>query len=388
MSENRLTDGRITEEALEAFRRRVGSRLRIRNVFNETASKDSIRKFADGIGDPNPLWRDETYAGSSCYGTVVAPPSWVASVFPTWVLQGLPGVHAFQSSTDWEFLFPVLAGDRITPECVFSGFRMMESGFSGRSVLEKQEARYYNQNGVLVARASVTGLRAERSVLRERSKLAGLDLPHPWAEAELERIESEVLGEQVRGSKTLFWEDAKVGDEIPQIVRGPLGLTDIIAYCIGASPVNIKAHGLALREYRKHPAWGFRDPETSAMEPIYGVHYNKAAAGDAGLPYPYDTAVQRHCWLMQMLTNWMGDDGWLKRSYARYRNFVFLSDVIRIRGSVIRKYIDSKGEHCLDVKTTATNQRGEEVMPGLATVILPSKKNRVKPVERRMRRNI
>ena len=165
----------------------------------------------------------------------------------------------------------------------------------------------------------------------------------------------------------------EVRESLPPLVRGPLGLTDIIAYCIGAAPVQIQAHGIALRQYRKHPAWVFRDPNTCALEPIYGVHYNQAAAQASGLPYSYDTAVQRHCWLLQLLTNWMGDDGWVKRSYAKYRNFVYLSDVVWIHGKITKKYVNDQGEGCVDIKTSAVNQRGEDVMPGISTVLLPSK---------------
>jgi len=383
MTDNLLHDGFITDESLAIFSSRVGSKLRIKNIFNEFASKDAIRKFADGIGDPNPLWRDEAYAKSTRFGSLVAPPSWLGSVFPTWVLQGLPGVHAFQSSTDWEFFRPIMLNDRIIPESIFTDFRMINSDLAGRSILERQEARYFNQNGDLIARAKVAGLRAERAATRDKGKHSNIQLPHPWTERDLKIVEEEVLAEEIRGSNTRYWEDVEIGEELPQIVRGPLGLSDIIAYCIGSSPVQIKAHGLALREYRKHPAWAFRDSGTFALEPVYGVHYNKAAANSAGLPYPYDTAVQRHCWLMQLMTNWMGDDGWLKRSYAKYRNFVYLSDVLWIRGKVTRKYVDESGECCVDIKSTATNQRSEDVMPGISTVILPSREMGVAPIAKR-----
>ncbi|MBT4512495.1 MAG: acyl dehydratase, partial [Chloroflexi bacterium] len=68
MKEDTLHDGLITDEALEIFKGRVGTQLRIKNIFNELASKDSIRKFCDGIGDPNPLWHEEEYAQSTRFG--------------------------------------------------------------------------------------------------------------------------------------------------------------------------------------------------------------------------------------------------------------------------------------------------------------------------------
>jgi acyl dehydratase len=379
-----LEDGRITDEALEDFRNRVGTKLRIEHQFNELASRDAIRKFADGIGDPNPLWRDRVYAASTVYGSLAAPPSWVNSVLPTWVLQGLPGVHSLHSSTDWEFYRPILLNDRITPECYFTGCRVVKSEFAGRSILERQESRFYNQKGELVARAKPAAFRVERGAAREIGRYNTISLPHPWTEKELLDIEDEVLNEKIQGPDPRYFEDVAIGEELPQGIKGPLGVSDIIAYCIGASPAPIRAHGLALRHYREHPAWAFRDPDTSAMEPVYSVHYNKAAANASGLPYPYDAAVQRHCWLIHLLTNWMGDEGWLKRSYAKFRGVVYLSDVVWIRGTVTKKYVDENGECCVDIKTTATNQRGEEVMPGRSTVILPSRESREGPVANRV----
>ncbi len=382
-----LEEGRITDEALEDFQNRVGTKLRIQHQFNELASLDAIRKFADGIGDANPLWREEHYARNSVYGSVCAPPSWVNSVLPTWVLQGLSGVHALHSSTDWEFYLPVLLNDRITPECYFTGCRVVKSRFAGRSVLERQESRFYSQRGDLVARAKPAAFRVERAAAREIGRYNEIELPHPWTEKELLEIENEVLNEKIRGAETRYFEDVDIGDNLSSVIKGPLGISDIIAYCIGASPVPIRAHGLAIRHYREHPAWAFRDPDTSAMEPLYSVHYNKAAANASGLPYPYDTAVQRHCWLIHLLTNWMGDDAWLKRSYAKFKGVVYLSDVVWIRGSVEKKYVDENGESCVDIRTIATNQRGEDVMPGISTVILPSRKGGEGPVVRRLRVN-
>ena len=387
MDENCLGSSQITDEAIEAYKKRIGIELRINNIFNELASKETIRKFVDGIGDPNPLWRDVDYARKSRYRSLIAPPSWVASVFPTWVLQGLPGVHAFQTSTDWQFHKPVYEDDRIKPKSTFKNFRFLESGFAGRSILETQEARYFNQLGELVAQAEVTGLRAERAEVRERNKYGNFTLPHPWTDAELSAIQEQALNEKIRGADVRYWEDISAGDEIPAVIKGPLGLTDIIAYCVGAAPVSILAHEVALREYQMHPAWAFRDPDSKSLEPIYSVHYNVNAARGAGLPLPFDIGTQRHCWLIQMLTNWMGNDGWLKRCYARYTGFVFFSDVIWIRGRVTKKYVDVNGEYCVDIVTTAENQRGEEVMPGESTIILPSKSAGTGPLDTRLRSN-
>ncbi|MGA2463221.1 MAG: CoA transferase [Thermodesulfobacteriota bacterium] len=114
------------------------------------------------------------------------------------------------------------------------------------------------------------------------------------------------------------------------------------------------------------------------------VHYNKNAAQGAGLPFPYSAGVQNQSWLINLLTNWIGDEGWLKRNYAEYRKFVYFSDVIRFTGKVTKKYVDERGEHCIDILSYGFNQRGEDVIPSFSTVILPSKEKGTWPVRERL----
>lgn len=379
-----VSEGIISPEYLEEWKERVGLRLRISNVFNQLASYEAIRNYANGVGDPNPLFRDREYARTTRYGRLVAPPSWLYSVFPTWVLQGLPGVHAFHSGNDWRFYKPVREGDVITPGCIFSGFDVKESAFAERMVMEHQRASFSNQTGALVARADVWLVRAERQAARRKGKYHTIPIPHPWTPAALAQIDQDVGAEQARGNRARYWEDVKVGEELVPVVKGPLGLTDMVAYCVGAAPVQLAAHGVQLQLYGRHPAWAFRDPETSAWEPVYGVHYNRTAARAAGLPYPYDVGVQRQGWLIHLLTNWMGDEGWLKRNRAEYRKFVYLSDAVWVRGKVVRKYLDEDGESCVDVETHVVNQRQEDTMPGMSTVVLPSRKAKAWPLARRL----
>ena len=379
-----LSEGFITREALENWKERIGVKLRIGNTFNQLASTEAIRNYALGIGDINPLWQNEDYARKTVYKSIIASPGWFYSVFPTWVLQGLPGVHAFHSGNDWLFYKPVFVGDTITPECIFTGFDVKSSKFAGKMVREYQQANFYNQRKELVASTNLWLVRAERAAARETGKYTDLQLPHPWTEQELKKIDEDILTEQIRGKDTRYWEDVHIGEELTSVVKGPFGLTDMIAYCVGAAPVQIMAHHASLEMYSKHPAWAFRDPDTGAWEPVYGVHYNKAAANGAGLPYPYDVGAQRQGWCINLITNWMGDDGWLKKNYAEYRRFVYLSDTVWLKGKVVGKYVDADGDYCVDIETSSINQRVENVMPGYSIVALPSRDNNTWPVANRL----
>ena len=58
----------------------------------------------------------------------------------------------------------------------------------------------------------------------------------------------------------------------------------------------------------------------------------------------------------------------------------------KLTGEVIEKNIDSDGEHVVQIRTAARNQRGETVMPGSAVVALPTRDGSQSPAARRARR--
>jgi acyl dehydratase len=380
----RVAEGRITDEALAEFKSRIGQTIRIREQGNELACKETITRFARGVGDVNPLWNDPEYAGKTRYECLVAPPSWLYSVVGAGSQHGLKGVHGFHSGDDWEFYKPVLINDRIKCEEIFTGVEDKTSSFARRMIIEHRDRMYYNQHNELVAKAKGWIIRIERGEAKEKGKYSKIKVPHPWTEEELKKIEQEVLNEEIRGDRVRYWEDVDIGEDLPPCIKGPLGMTDEIAFIAGNGGLYLRAHRAALEEYARHPAWAFRDPNTSSLDPMSSVHYNRAVSLATGLPYPYAIGVQMHSWDINLLTNWMGDEGWLKKCYCEYRKFVFFSDVVWLKGKVTKKYVDDNNEYCVDIKTSAFNQRGEDVMPGRATVILPSREYNTFPVPVRL----
>lgn len=384
-----LAEANLTDEWVTEWEDRIGLDFRVGNIFNQNASHETIRNFVNGIGDSNPLYRDEEYGKTTKYGSLVAPPNWTASVFPHWVLQGLPGVHADHSASDWRFLRPVFLHDRITPKCKFAGLDVRTSKFAGKTIFEYQKFEYWNQRDELVSEGYNLIVRYERQTAKKQSeegkgKYDHIEVPHPWTPEEQAKVDEDCLAEKIRGSETRYWEDVNEGDELPQVVKGIFGLTDMIAYCVGAAPVQIAAHGTQLKTYQKHPAWGFRDPVLGSWEPVYGVHYLVSAAKGVGAMYAYDVGVQRNCWMVNLFTNWMGDEGWLKSCKSQYRQFVYLSDAVWFKGKVTKKYVDENGEYCVDIDAHGVNQRGDDTIPTTATIILPSKEHKTSPVEIRL----
>jgi acyl dehydratase len=94
----------------------VGKEYPASDPFEVTA--DSIREFADAIGDPNPICRDEAAAKRAGYATVIAPPTYLTKLNfiygPQLVLDpdlGLNYAMVVHGEQEYELLRPVQAGD-------------------------------------------------------------------------------------------------------------------------------------------------------------------------------------------------------------------------------------------------------------------------------------
>lgn len=270
----------------------------------------------------------------------------------------------------------VRLGDVISVRCVYDGFEgPMPSAFAGQKIVERFKMDYLNQREELVADHMLFITRFERGRAQQRASDRTIELPHPWTPEELAAIDEAVLAERPRGAEQRWWDDVEVGDELDAATRGPIGLTDEVAFvATGAAPIpRIAAHGAALRKYRQQPKWAFRDPTTHAWEPNYSVHYNAYAAQQQGALGAYDVGPQRMSWQVTMLTNWAGDTSFVKRIDDRFRGFVYYSDVVRLGGRVTAKHVDDDGDAVVVFETRAVNQRGDDVMPGSAVVALPTR---------------
>ena len=380
-AEARMPEALLTDELIESMRARAGTELRIdHSINNEEATRLAVAKFSAGIGDVNPLWTDAEHAARSPYGAPVAPPSFVIGCF-SGIQFGWPGLGSFHSMSRVRCHRPVYWADKVTATCTYDGFEgPRASSFAERMVTDLFTNRYVNQLGEEIADIHWEVMNFERGTAKSRTVSAagtrsGPELPHPWTPEQLERIDAQVLAERPRGPEPRWFEEVAAGDELDSLTKGPIGLTDEVAFVVGGgTPIpRLSAHAVSLHSYAKHPAWSFRDPETGAREPIYSVHYNRHAARAMGVSYPYDVGFQRQCWQIQHLTHWCGDDGWIKECESQYRGFVYLSDVVELSGTVTAKRRDADGEYVVEIETRALNQRDENVMPGRAIVVLPSR---------------
>lgn len=103
-------------------------------------------------------------------------------------------------------------------------------------------------------------------------------------------------------------------------------------------------------------------------------HWQEDWAKELGFPGPYDYGGQREVWLTHLMTNWMGDDGWLWKFSVQHRKFNFLGDTSWLHGEVTDKQErDGRFEVHLDV--WCVNRAGEKSSLGNAVILLPSKEH-------------
>ena len=365
-------EGKITPEAIKAAENMIGMQLRPEGPYLQDATPDTMRNWCNGIGDLNPLYRDEEHGRLSRYGSIVAHPN-----FPMafgWVGRtrwGLPGVHGFYAGNDWELFRHIRPGDRITAIERVVGIDVKESKFSGTLVIQYVEASYANQNGDLVARALGTCTRHERKAARDAGKYSEIKT-HEYSAEDFEHIDNAILNEEknMRGGNVRYWDEVQEGEELPEIVRGPLSLMDTMGFLVGSGRGH--THGVIFKNAVKHPGHFFRNPEAGGGIEYTGIgHHRESTAKDVGVPGVYDYGPQRSSWMASLVTNWMGDAGFLKRIRTQMRGFNIMGDCTWARGKVTRKYVKD-GYALVDIEIRGENQRGELTTPGLATVLLPS----------------
>ena len=120
----------------------------------------AIRRFAEAIGDPNPLWADEAQALRSRYGGIVAPPTFLRSVpMGTVPLPELDSLaRPLDAGSEWQYQEPVRPSDTITAITRVANVSQRTLSI-GPAVFIVTETTYTNQLGRVVATQRSTLIR-------------------------------------------------------------------------------------------------------------------------------------------------------------------------------------------------------------------------------------
>ena len=368
---------KITREGLDDLRKRIGVKIgATAEPWCHEATRDNIRHYAHGIGDDNPLWCDPDYAAGTAYGGIVALPSFLFSTsrIVSGYVGGLPGVHAMWSGADWTWHKPVLRNDEIVTEAYLKDLVEHETRFAGRAVQQTYHVDFFNQTGDKVAEADSWCFRTERDHAREKGtkyKEVRARPPRRYTDAELARVYDLYRAEEVRGKRTRYWEDVAEGEALPTMAKGPMTVTGFIAYAQGWGGLYIRANKLAWRLIDAHPGVGIKNRYGIPDVPER-VHWEEEFAHEVGAPGAYDYGPERCSWLTHHLTNWMGDDAFLRRAECKVRRHNPQGDMLFIEGKVTRKFVEN-GRHLVEIAQVGVNQDDEQSVVGSGIVELRSR---------------
>lgn len=365
--------GRITDEGIAKIRERIGKGFEGRRPWRTEVTRDAIYHLALAIGDLNPMYLDESYAAKKKWGTLLAPPIIVQSmdtlraVGHSGLPEGLPGVHSIWTGSYYEWERPVRVGDRIRADCYLKEVRERDSTFGGgRSLYQTYEAKYYDQDDAYVGVRQDTWVRIDRDKTREKKKYGTIELAK-WDAESIKKFMDEYA--RLERTEERFFDDVNVGDPLHTIIKGPLTPTAEIAF-ESYFGIYLVGNNVAAKLYAKHPALMIPN-EQGIPEPPQRVHWDNAFTQRLlGLPGAYDLGPERCSWLIQGVTDWMGDDGRITKIDARYHKFNYMGDVTWVKGKVAEKAVrDGRGYVTLHVE--CINHRDEITATATAEAELP-----------------
>jgi acyl dehydratase len=368
---------KITDHDLEQLSRRIGAKIGdTAEPWCYEATRDNIRHYAHGIGDDNPLWCDPAYADNSRHGGIIALPSFLftTSRIISGYVGGLPGVHAMWSGADWTWHKHVRRNDQISTEAYLKDLIPHETRFAGRAIQQVYHVDFFNQEGDKVAEADSWCFRTERDHAREQgTKYSEVRsrAPRRYTEEELREAYKLYAQEEVRGAVPRYWEDVKEGEDLPTLFKGPMTVTGFIAFAQGWGGLYIRANKLAWQLIDAHPGVGIKN-RFGIPDVPERVHWEEDFALEVGAPGAYDYGPERKSWLTHHLTNWMGDDGFLRRSHCKIRRHNPEGDMLFITGKVARKF-EQDGRFLVEIEQEGRNQDNELSVIGTGVVELPSR---------------
>lgn len=363
----------ITDRMVEEAQALEGRSIRL-EPWNREASLDSIRHYAWGLGDGNPLFSDEAYAAASVHGGIVAPPTFLYSSFDGAIGLGFAGVQPIYAGTSWTFHQTIRRGDRITPNATLGAVTLHSGRHSDRFAIQRVNVDYVRESdGELIASAVASTFRVPRAGAEGGLSYQARD-QHRYTDEELEAIRQTAIHEPRQGATRLSASTVSVGETIPEVVKGPIDQITMTAYyagCIG-SPGYKSAEMSWL--YR---TWAVSDPErlpnnydttyfSERVLPSLG-HQNAAVAREIGMPGAYNNGPQKCGWMAHPVLNWMGDAGRLSALTVRLRRPDIFGDTVWCAGTV--SAVDGRE---VSIELSARNQLGEITAEGAATVVLPA----------------
>jgi len=346
------------------------------------ASEDAIRNFCNGIGNVNPLYRSMDYARNSIHGSLIAPPHFLHAI----AFQGIAQKRQLEYITGnlyggnrAQWFKTIQEGDIFTVVSVPGEVKDITREGTALQFLATLKTIYKNQKSEVVAvftSSSIMFADPGGEEKESKKRFRKPPEPHRWTEEEVNAWYELIEKEEIRGKNPLYWEDISIGDQLAPTHHF---YTPVQAIAFFSGCAWFEDWRFRMLEARNNSSIGFEmspDPATGILElPDPFWHIFDSIAQREGMGRAFCPGRQMECWLTTLITNWMGDAGFLKMLDCKFRALLFNGAKVICRGEVVHKYVEGD-EHLVDLKVTLEDHEGVLPVPdGSATVMLPSRSN-------------
>ncbi|MDJ0868880.1 MAG: MaoC family dehydratase N-terminal domain-containing protein [Myxococcota bacterium] len=357
--------------------------------MKEPVTPTDIRRWVQGMQNPNPLYYDEGVAAAGRHGRLVAPQSFCVCTSDSHgagpAIQGnIPGTHMLFGGDEWWFHGPAIEpGDRIRLERMLYDYKVTETKFAGPTMFSRGDTTYLKEGGEVVAKQRSTSIRYLAEEARKRGTFDDQTEDPPWTVEEIAAVEKQKLEyyqtflELGHGRRT----GVEVGQRLP---TRPIGPHTIASFTSEWRAFLMSVWGTFAEDGGKSSLYqsGWlpemsRDLELAKTDPTQADglyhgpsrgHVQAEYAQLIGMPRGYGYGASMGAWILDYLTNWVGEHGFVIHSDAKYRSPALTGDVTYLNGEVVDR-VDGGSVAVVDV--FMTNQRGEAMAKGTAELRLP-----------------
>jgi amino acid adenylation domain-containing protein len=357
----------VMDQFFEESQKLCGQEYTERLPWTNTITRDSIRHFADAICDDNPLWSRASPTVNQPHDRLLAPPCiLIAARYP--VLHGAPlDVPLISLLKDIEYSWDrrICEGEDVGSSTRQGKVQDLVDPSGNRKIYIDANTTYWNSRNEVLGRARATVV---RMLSQGRFQLDDWSI-YRYSPEELQQITDAIQSEIRTGRRELPEEEFSPGSRLPSIVRGPLTIGDMVCWHSGVGP-SYRPGPLGFKDTLQNPQFRVRNPITGWPIKYMLQHEDVNLAHQRGMPAPFDNGVMRFAWVSPLITNWMGDSGFLTRLHVQIHLPVFYGDTCWYSGEVTER--NKEGDSWrVTIGLRGTNQHGGVTTTGSAEVLLP-----------------
>ena len=361
--------------------------------LKDAVAVNDIRRWTQGMQNPNPLYFDEDYATQGRFARLLAPWSFAVCTDDSHgagpAIQGnIPGTHMLFGGDEWWFYGPrITPGDRMRQERQLHDYKVTMTKFAGPTMFSRGDTVYFNESGEEVCKQRSTSIRYLPVEARERGEFMGQTEP-AWTDDELGAVEQEKL-DYYRGFLELGHGrrlGVKVGDKL---ARRPIGPHSHLTFTTEWRAFLMTVWGAFKGDGGPSSLYGAgwlpemsRDLEGAKTDPTLSDGlYHGPSRGHAqdryakviGMPRGYGYGASMGAWILDYLSNWGGEWTDLVHSNMQYRSPALTGDLTYIDGEVTAlETEEASGQPLATVRVTMSNQDGATMASGEAELRLPT----------------